>query len=813
MPAQTPSRQESRFLDVFFGLAVRASAPLAAAAQARAREVLGEGLADSTIGLRFEAFDLAAPVGEREATRLLDALAKPDYVILVLDPPDELPKVVLPPRLLAGRPWASGHADQSALDLVIGRVRGGPPCGAVFVFVVRPPGPPRPSHAGPQADLERRLGPGARVLTCLREQVVDTLGDWVGDIARIERGRQGGKPIQTATPGRLQGCPAAQEPGPAAKGKAAGPPGGKSQPAANNAPEAAVGPAPQAGRQADRGYDSAARLVCPRCGASSLVRLDARDAGQIVRCPRCGAILRPLRHASPAQASPAPAKKPVEQVQAGPGVKLPQHGPGVVDENVQFTVYRPRAVCPNRWYPMLAFAHLAERPPDAPPDMRDPMAEVRRQAAATLGEEIKDFSPLTQDAQAALPREGEITMVPEVEGLEFNPPRRTFRWTEEPVHREEFRLRARAAMDGRTARGRLTVWLGALIVGDVPLAIAVTSNILKAKEPAPMLADSARPYHRIFASYSHQDDAIVRHIEYCVETLGHRYLRDCRDLRSGEEWSPAIAQLIERADLFQLFWSWNSMRSSYVRQEYEYALDLGRPRFVRPTYWEEPRPEDRAAGLPPAELDKIQFSRFGGGPVERHGVAGAAGLGCRACKPSLSGGPAPELRQGVISVDPEDLAALVRKIREAEAAAVARGSSKPSLSGHTPSQVDGLDLSGFPDNLAKVLKEAAATGGQEDRPSAKPSLSGLRDQALLGRAESPLARAAKSPPQSRRRSLSDIIFTLVLAFLVANPVCFILRALTGSTWTSIALSLALVALGGIALSLYSRMRKRRPRRG
>ena len=38
----------------------------------------------------------------------------------------------------------------------------------------------------------------------------------------------------------------------------------------------------------------------------------------------------------------------------------------VADENVQFTVYRPRAIRPGLWYPMLAFAHLAERRPDSP---------------------------------------------------------------------------------------------------------------------------------------------------------------------------------------------------------------------------------------------------------------------------------------------------------------------------------------------------------------------------------------------------------------------------------------------------------------
>ena len=32
---------------------------------------------------------------------------------------------------------------------------------------------------------------------------------------------------------------------------------------------------------------------------------------------------------------------------------------------IQFTVYRPKSVRPNEWYPLLAFAHLADRRPGA----------------------------------------------------------------------------------------------------------------------------------------------------------------------------------------------------------------------------------------------------------------------------------------------------------------------------------------------------------------------------------------------------------------------------------------------------------------
>ena len=41
--------------------------------------------------------------------------------------------------------------------------------------------------------------------------------------------------------------------------------------------------------------------------------------------------------------------------------------PGRIDENVQFSVYRPAVMAPARWYSMLVFAHLAARRPDAAP--------------------------------------------------------------------------------------------------------------------------------------------------------------------------------------------------------------------------------------------------------------------------------------------------------------------------------------------------------------------------------------------------------------------------------------------------------------
>jgi hypothetical protein len=184
----------------------------------------------------------------------------------------------------------------------------------------------------------------------------------------------------------------------------------------------------------------------------------------------------------------------------------------------------------------------------------DPIEEMRRQAEQRLGADAADFTTRTRDSAHPIPREGEITFLPEVPGVEFNPLRRTFIWLE-PVHCEEFRVRARREVEGTIARGRLSVFSGALLVADVPLALEVRGEHERALgDPEPAMS-RGHPYRRIFPSYSHADHDVVRHCEHYAKALGDRYLRDTVALRAGERWQQGLMALIREADVFQLFWS------------------------------------------------------------------------------------------------------------------------------------------------------------------------------------------------------------------------------------------------------------------
>jgi serine/threonine protein kinase len=284
-----------------------------------------------------------------------------------------------------------------------------------------------------------------------------------------------------------------------------------------------------------------------------------------------------------------------------------RHDAEVLDDDVQFTVYRPHRIDPGRWYRLLAFAHKSEPFVDDTLGPIDPLEQVRTEAAARLGDSLDEYATTSDDSSQDLPRGSTLTFVPNVDGIEFNPDSRSFRWLE-PVHQEEFHMRASPALDGRRARGTLAVYFGSILIAEVNLSIKVGGP---QAEPSAG-AEHAKPFRRIFVSYSHRDLAVVEQVETFLSIVGDEFMQDIRDLRAGEVWQERIAEMIRSADIFQLYWSNNSMRSEFVQREWMYALSLRRPYFIRPTFWEQPLPALPELDLPPEALRRLHFSYLPG---------------------------------------------------------------------------------------------------------------------------------------------------------------------------------------------------------
>ena len=157
-------------------------------------------------------------------------------------------------------------------------------------------------------------------------------------------------------------------------------------------------------------------------------------------------------------------------------------------------------------------------------------------------------------------------------------------------------MKASASVDKREVEGQMTVYLGNIILTEVPLRLSVDSDYVAPESQPGAMARAAPSLIGKFSLPTHtRTPQIVEDFENYVESLGDEYLRDVRTLRSGQKWSEELERMIRDASVFQLFWSSNSMMSDYVKQEWEYALGLNRGgKFIRPVYWEEPLPKKRS---------------------------------------------------------------------------------------------------------------------------------------------------------------------------------------------------------------------------
>ncbi len=267
---------------------------------------------------------------------------------------------------------------------------------------------------------------------------------------------------------------------------------------------------------------------------------------------------------------------------------LSEGGLTQVSGDIYFSAYYPKEIAPGSWRPFFTyiFRQLAAR-------------EIADDVQKQLGEFQDAFREVEQPGWQAVPEGAVVTARPYLEGIEFNPPSQTIRFLEN-WHRFDFRVRANQEWVNRACNGFVTFSVGGVIVGDLPISMFVGKA-----DSSPVDARATRRlYDSIFASYSHDDAQIVRRVENACRALGLDYLRDVISLKSGQDWSDQLFELIEQADIFQLFWSQSAATSAHVEREWRHGLQLHTDKraFIRPVYWSQPIPP-----VPP-ELSRIHFS-------------------------------------------------------------------------------------------------------------------------------------------------------------------------------------------------------------
>jgi hypothetical protein len=251
---------------------------------------------------------------------------------------------------------------------------------------------------------------------------------------------------------------------------------------------------------------------------------------------------------------------------------------------------------------LVAYAHL----PGVLTRVRE---DVERFGDEMPGEPREVFARGT----SRLVRGTELRFVPAAPGVTFKPEQVTLSWDED-FERAQFRFRGEKTLINQPCFGTLLVYVGPLEVASVSFSVFFTDPVAAMrvtqplKEPPKHQTSTTSMYKQVFASYSHRDTFVVHRVEAALTAIGYDLLADYKNLRSGEVWDQALERLIDRADIFQLFWSEHSASSRYVENEWRYALQIHQDQpggpgatFIRPVYWQQPLP-----GIP-AALQHLHF--------------------------------------------------------------------------------------------------------------------------------------------------------------------------------------------------------------
>jgi hypothetical protein len=279
----------------------------------------------------------------------------------------------------------------------------------------------------------------------------------------------------------------------------------------------------------------------------------------------------------------------------------------------ELTAYYPLDLENAAWQSLLVYLHSA-----------DTLSAVRsdaQQHLALRGKRIRArYFPLADDLPAA---GSEVGLVPRSNGVRFRP-ERTNTARDSDWARSEFQFQVGEQVAGEATTIYLDLQQGASVLGPVKMPVLCSAPTLQVAVP---VVEQTYRFDTIYACYSHLDIAILETVRRAYTALGINVLIDTESLRSGESFTSQLEQLIRRADVFQLFWSHNAARSTYVRKELQYAVSLNRQGFIRPVYWEKPLapvPDELAdlhfayLNIPqlPAEVDEAT-QELGDGPASK----------------------------------------------------------------------------------------------------------------------------------------------------------------------------------------------------
>lgn len=272
----------------------------------------------------------------------------------------------------------------------------------------------------------------------------------------------------------------------------------------------------------------------------------------------------------------------------------------------QFSLYnQPEVIADTRSY-IYVYAHNENHLPDIQQDIQ----KFRDDLGGTVPQ------PRQAKQNQSIEVGTEITIVPECDEIEFEPASMTKKWrgnwtrfvfefypTEDLVGEMLF-IRVSVRIKGFEIAHIKT---SSVVTTSVPDMLMMDNPLEQAMQRGDLSPMTAKPYNKMFISYSRHDQVVALQRAKEIENLlGAEVFLDVKSLRAGDDWQYQLAKAIEDADIFHLLWSEHSASSEYCRYEWQYALTKKCPEnmcigVIRPIYWQKPVP------TPPDELSHLHF--------------------------------------------------------------------------------------------------------------------------------------------------------------------------------------------------------------
>ena len=153
--------------------------------------------------------------------------------------------------------------------------------------------------------------------------------------------------------------------------------------------------------------------------------------------------------------------------------------------------------------------------------------------------------------------------------LEIDEPEQEFVWEGQHVLLD-FDAYVPEEASSRTTVLKYNVAIDGIVVAKLRLDLEIT-----AEETTPERATTTvEPARRAFASYASSDRLRVLDRVAAVRIAADLDIfLDCLSMNPGDHWKDELRKEIEACDLFLLFWSSHAKASSWVRWEWQTALD------------------------------------------------------------------------------------------------------------------------------------------------------------------------------------------------------------------------------------------------